>query len=92
MAEPDLVARCVEAMVDAGGLPVTVKHRIGINDLDSDALLTSSRRRRASSAKTAKRMHAPSPSRRPNPTLSPSSHLHDLRRGTRRARERTESR
>ena len=40
MAEPDLVARCVEAMVDAGGLPVTVKHRIGIDDLDSDALLT----------------------------------------------------
>ena len=40
MAEPDLVARCVEAMVDAGELPVTVKHRIGIDDLDSDALLT----------------------------------------------------
>ncbi len=42
MAEPDRVARCVEAMVDAGGLPVTVKHRIGIDDLDSDALLTNS--------------------------------------------------
>ena len=40
MAEPDLVAHCVEAMVDSGGLPVTVKHRIGIDDLDSDDLLT----------------------------------------------------
>tara|TARA_B100000073_G_scaffold343834_1_gene349449 strand:+ start:265 stop:1269 length:1005 start_codon:yes stop_codon:yes gene_type:complete len=40
MAEPDLVARCVEAMRNATDLPVTVKHRIGIDDLDSDALLT----------------------------------------------------
>ena len=40
MAEPDLVARCVEAMAAASPLPVTVKHRIGIDDLDSDALLT----------------------------------------------------
>ena len=40
MAEPDLVARCVEAMAEASPLPVTVKHRIGIDDLDSDALLT----------------------------------------------------
>lgn len=34
MAEPDLVARCVEAMAGAVSLPVTVKHRIGIDDLD----------------------------------------------------------
>jgi len=31
MAEPSLVADCVAAMVDAASLPVTVKHRIGID-------------------------------------------------------------
>ena len=31
MAEPALVADCVKAMRDATGLPVTVKHRIGID-------------------------------------------------------------
>ena len=31
MAEPQLVADCVKAMVDATHLPVTVKHRIGID-------------------------------------------------------------
>ncbi len=31
MAEPALVADCVKAMVDAVALPVTVKHRIGID-------------------------------------------------------------
>lgn len=35
MAEPDLVADCIKAMQDATSLPVTVKHRIGIDDLDS---------------------------------------------------------
>jgi tRNA-dihydrouridine synthase A len=35
MAEPDRVARCVEAMATASALPVTVKHRIGIDDRDS---------------------------------------------------------
>ena len=34
MAEPEVVARCVEAMASAGGLPVTVKTRIGIDDRD----------------------------------------------------------
>ncbi|HIK09014.1 MAG TPA: tRNA dihydrouridine(20/20a) synthase DusA [Oscillatoriaceae cyanobacterium M33_DOE_052] len=34
MAQPELVARCVEAMA-VGGIPVTVKHRIGIDDRDS---------------------------------------------------------
>lgn len=34
MAEPDLVADCVKAMVDAVELPITVKHRIGLNDMD----------------------------------------------------------
>jgi tRNA-dihydrouridine synthase A len=35
MAEPDRVAHCVEAMATAGPLPVTVKHRIGIDERDS---------------------------------------------------------
>ena len=34
MAEPDRVARAVEAMQKASRLPVSVKHRIGIDDLD----------------------------------------------------------
>ena len=32
MAEPDLVARCVEAMSGAVDIPISVKTRIGIND------------------------------------------------------------
>jgi len=35
MAQPDLVADCVAAMYEATDLPVTVKHRIGIDDMDS---------------------------------------------------------
>ncbi len=35
MAEPRLVADCVKAMLDAGPVPVTVKHRIGIDKLES---------------------------------------------------------
>ncbi|MEY4298656.1 MAG: tRNA dihydrouridine(20/20a) synthase DusA [Cyanobacteriota bacterium] len=35
MAEPDQVARCIAAMAAASPLPVTVKHRIGIDDRDS---------------------------------------------------------
>jgi len=34
MAQPALVARCIAAMRQATTLPVTVKHRIGIDDLD----------------------------------------------------------
>jgi tRNA-dihydrouridine synthase A len=34
MAEPNLVARCVAAMKRAVSIPVTVKHRIGIDALD----------------------------------------------------------
>ena len=34
MAEPKLVADCVKAMVDAVAVPVTVKHRIGIDKED----------------------------------------------------------
>ena len=35
MAEPALVADCVKAMRDAVNIDVTVKHRIGIDDVDS---------------------------------------------------------
>jgi len=35
MKEPALVADCVKAMVDAVGVPVTVKHRIGIDRTES---------------------------------------------------------
>ncbi len=36
MKEPALVAECVRAMKDVVELPVTVKCRIGVDDLDSD--------------------------------------------------------
>ena len=39
MATPELVADCVDAMRRACSLPVTVKHRIGIDHLDSDEQL-----------------------------------------------------
>jgi tRNA-dihydrouridine synthase A len=35
MAEPQLVADCVRAMVDTARVPVTVKHRIGIDQNES---------------------------------------------------------
>lgn len=35
MAEPNLVADCVKAMQDSINIPVTVKHRIGIDNFDS---------------------------------------------------------
>lgn len=35
MAEPDTVARCLERMREAVDIPVTVKTRIGIDDLDT---------------------------------------------------------
>jgi tRNA-dihydrouridine synthase A len=34
MAQPELVAECVAAMKNVVNIPVTVKHRIGIDDLD----------------------------------------------------------
>lgn len=40
MGTPDVVARAVEAMRGATHLPVTVKHRIGIDDLDTYEHLT----------------------------------------------------
>lgn len=35
MAEPELVAECIAAMQSAVEIPVTVKHRIGIDDMQS---------------------------------------------------------
>ena len=35
MMEPKLVAQCVEAMIERCGIPITVKHRIGIDDMES---------------------------------------------------------
>ncbi len=35
MAKPALVADCIKAMQDACTIPVTVKHRIGIDDMES---------------------------------------------------------
>ena len=39
MAKPSLVAECVNAMQQVVDIPVTVKHRIGIDDMDSDETL-----------------------------------------------------
>lgn len=41
MAEPDLVAGCVAAMQAAVSIPVTVKCRIGIDDMDDEETLPS---------------------------------------------------
>ena len=35
MAKPELVAKCVESMANAVSIPVSVKTRIGIDDMDS---------------------------------------------------------
>lgn len=35
MAKPELVANCVKAMLDSCDIPVTVKHRIGIDHMES---------------------------------------------------------
>lgn len=35
MKTPDLVAKCIEAMIAATKIPVSVKHRIGVDELDS---------------------------------------------------------
>ncbi|MDN3614901.1 tRNA dihydrouridine(20/20a) synthase DusA [Vibrio gallaecicus] len=40
MAEPELVADCVSAMKEVADIPITVKTRIGIDDLDSYEFLT----------------------------------------------------
>ena len=35
MKEPKLVAQCVESMIERCDIPITVKHRIGIDDMES---------------------------------------------------------
>lgn len=35
MAHPQLVSDCMQAMIEAVDIPVTIKHRIGIDDVDS---------------------------------------------------------
>ncbi len=39
MAHPDIVAKCIERMKKSTNLPITVKHRLGIDNLDSDSYL-----------------------------------------------------
>jgi tRNA-dihydrouridine synthase A len=39
MAEPHLVADCVKAMQDAAPIPITIKHRIGIDKIDAYAFV-----------------------------------------------------
>lgn len=39
MAEPNLVADCISTMQEKINIPVTIKHRLGIDDLDSYELL-----------------------------------------------------
>lgn len=39
MATPQLVADCIKAMLDVVSIPVTAKHRIGIDEMDSYAQL-----------------------------------------------------
>ncbi len=39
MGEKMLVAQCINAMKEAVDIPVTIKHRIGIDNLDSEAFL-----------------------------------------------------
>ncbi len=41
MQEPDLVARCIEAMTKATNLPITIKTRIGYNDVENFEFLKS---------------------------------------------------
>jgi tRNA-dihydrouridine synthase A len=41
MAEPDLVAKCIEAMANSTKLPITIKTRIGYNEVESFEFLKS---------------------------------------------------
>ena len=41
MQEPDLVAKCIEAMSKATKLPITIKTRIGYNDVENFEFLKS---------------------------------------------------
>ncbi len=39
MAKPKIVANCIESMKKSCNLPITVKHRLGIDNLDNDIFL-----------------------------------------------------
>tara|TARA_Y100001968_G_scaffold214233_1_gene197114 strand:- start:178 stop:1182 length:1005 start_codon:yes stop_codon:yes gene_type:complete len=39
MADPELVAKCIQRMKEVSDIPITIKHRIGIDHLDSQQLL-----------------------------------------------------
>ncbi len=41
MAEPELVADCVRAIIEATSIPVTVKHRIGLNKVEDFSFVES---------------------------------------------------
>ena len=41
MQEPDLVAKCIQAMTKATNLPITIKTRIGYNDVENFNFLKS---------------------------------------------------
>ena len=41
MQEPDLVAKCIQAMTKATNLPITIKTRIGYNDVEDFNFLKS---------------------------------------------------
>ena len=58
MATPGTVADSVRAMRSAVALPVTVKHRLGIDDLDTDAHLHAFVRRHAAAGVDALIVHA----------------------------------
>jgi tRNA-dihydrouridine synthase A len=58
MADPDLVARCIRAMIAATRLPVTVKTRIGIDKSDSYEALAAFVRRLADAGCRSFTIHA----------------------------------
>ena len=58
MAEPDLVATCVDAMTRAVRIPVTVKCRIGIDDQDPEVALDSLARGAVAASADAVIVHA----------------------------------
>ena len=39
MGKPKIVANCIEKMKKTCNIPITVKHRLGIDNLDSDDYL-----------------------------------------------------
>src|SRR5260221_803769 len=71
MAEPSLVADCVRAIRDKVNLPVTVKHRIGIDQVEGYGLVRRSRQTGPAPGH-APATPAPAPPRRP-PTSTCSS-------------------